>query len=274
MLKKVIIFLSLLLISIVVFLTVFTSCRVHDLNMLNQSIEEENYEDFQYYLKRVGNLDAIPKSFFLARLSEWTYMTPLQTACKVGNDQMVQDLVQAGANVNFIIEDIAPFSPLMCAATSSSEENLKIVNYLIQQGADVRYRKKQYDADVLYQVAISKEIPNNLEIFDLLIDHGANVAYSHKSYSTLLNIAAFHGNDSLILHLIAKYRIDPNCISQSGYTALIYYCRSSAPDSEIVRNLLESGADPSYIDPDGKTAYDHAIERGHFEIATVLGEHR
>lgn len=53
-----------------------------------------------------------------------------------------------------------------------------------------------------------------------------------------------------------------------GMTALMFAARDSTP--EMVKMLLDYGADPSYTDEDGKTAYDYAVEEGHTELAELL----
>ena len=67
--------------------------------------------------------------------------------------------------------------------------------------------------------------------------------------------------------------IDVNHVNDPGWTALleaVVYGDGSARYQEIVRVLLAAGADPGIEDADGRTALDHAVRRGHREVARIL----
>ena len=53
-------------------------------------------------------------------------------------------------------------------------------------------------------------------------------------------------------------------------TALMFGASYSTP--EMVQLLLDEGADKSYIDNSGKTAYDYAVEKGNDDIACLLAD--
>ena len=53
-----------------------------------------------------------------------------------------------------------------------------------------------------------------------------------------------------------------------GITALMFAARDSTP--EMVKLLLDYGADKSIKSTDGKTAYDYAVERGFVELAEII----
>ena len=67
---------------------------------------------------------------------------------------------------------------------------------------------------------------------------------------------------------ILKFRQDFNITDDFGKTALIY--ATEAGLSEIVRELLEKGADKSIAGKDGKTALDIAEEKNLSYIAMIL----
>ena len=264
--KKLLIILAcVLLIIILLFIG-----KYYATSRLLKSIETQDMKAFEKILPLVFDIEGIAYPDWLCAASETVCKTPLQAASHSGNLEMVKSLVERGADVNGV-RKYAPFSPIMLAATSTAESNLDIVEYLIQNGADVSYRKEAYDADALYQIAISqKTIPNVERIIALLRDNGGDIYYEHKTYGSLLNVAAFHGNDRVILCLLRDYSMDPNKTSSNGSTALIYYCKSSYADKMIVQDLLACGADKSIKDHLGKTAYDYAIENGYTEIAELL----
>lgn len=264
-------------VCIVIFMGVllcsFAVGNTRSIARLNDAIEEQDYSKFQNELKRVSDLNSIAEGKIFLILGQIYGKTPLQKACEVGNYQMVKDLVEAGADINYTVEKDAPFSPLMLAATSSSQENADIVAYLLEQDADVSYRKSEYDADVLYQMAVSQnDIPNMEEIFDMLVQTGADLQYQHPTYPSLVYNAAVHRNDALVRHLIQAYQMDVEQTTEDGNSILIAYCQSSLgqADVEIVSLLLDCGVDPFLKNQEGKTAYDYSVEKGYGEIASLL----
>jgi hypothetical protein len=59
-----------------------------------------------------------------------------------------------------------------------------------------------------------------------------------------------------------------NTGSKEGVTPLMYAANHGWED--IVRSLLEGGADPSPRDSDGRSAADHAEDAGYAAVATIL----
>lgn len=56
--------------------------------------------------------------------------------------------------------------------------------------------------------------------------------------------------------------------SSDGITVLMFAAKDSSPD--MVKLLLDYGADKTIVDETGRTAYDYAVERGNSEIAELL----
>jgi hypothetical protein len=73
------------------------------------------------------------------------------------------------------------------------------------------------------------------------------------------------GNLSIVRVLINKHRVSPNIFDQNGQTPLMLSAERG--HAEIVRFLLEKGADPKAKDSQGRTAFDLANDAGHTEIS-------
>ncbi len=69
--------------------------------------------------------------------------------------------------------------------------------------------------------------------------------------------------------------IDVDHVNRLGWTALleaVILGDGGARHQEIVRILLDAGADPSLADAEGVTALEHAERLGRTEIARLLRE--
>ena len=67
---------------------------------------------------------------------------------------------------------------------------------------------------------------------------------------------------------IEKYPSFVNCVGPSGWTPLFYAVRSN--QIEVVKVLLEHGANPLVRDTKGITLMDIAIKKEYIEMITLL----
>jgi len=74
--------------------------------------------------------------------------------------------------------------------------------------------------------------------------------------------------------LMAAAKRRPSSLTMDGMEyGLSNKVNNSRSDPEVVRALLECGADPTLRNNDGKTALDLAVESGATEVADILRRH-
>jgi ankyrin repeat protein len=202
--------------------------------------------------------------------------TPLYYAVDANNMDLVNLLVEAGADVN------AGSWPPLCQAVDKN--NTAIAEYLIDHGANVNYPKDWGPLQEAPYVSNNIEMVKLLvargadintgpwpalhvsigkgrkDIFDLLIQRGADVNITDKKGSTSLYYAVDKDNLHYLKILIAHgAKVDTKC--QSGETALM--SAASTGRTEAVKLLLEAGTNVNVKNDRGQTALHRMLDVRH-----------
>jgi ankyrin repeat protein len=104
-----------------------------------------------------------------------------------------------------------------------------------------------------------------------LIQHGSDIdaiARNPMKVTPLHSAAAAHSGE--IVRLLLERGANPNARQQGGWTPL--HAAAQDGDAEMVRALVEHHADPKATNDEGKTPGDIATEKGHVEIAARLSQ--
>jgi ankyrin repeat protein len=191
----------------------------------------------------------------------------LMWAAAEGNSEAVAVLLKAGANPNTASK--AGFTPLVFAAESG---DAKSAASLIAAGADVNYEVPR-TANVLLISLLAKKPA----VAAILIDKGAGVNGKDPTGNTALHIAAESGDLNTVKLLIAK-GADVNAATNARQgdrmgilqrpptgqqTPLMVAARANRPD--IMRVLVQAGANPKLHATDGSTLLMAAASGGHVE---------
>jgi ankyrin repeat protein len=170
-------------------------------------------------------------------------VTALMVAAKKGNDELVQLLISAGANVNARGGETAmsegKWTPLHYACAIGRVRTARI---LLQNRADP-------DAvDNHFETPLSKVLYfSNRNMAETLLEFGANPNGPEKCYRPPVVAAAADDYFEFVQELLAK-GVDPNRVGESGETAL-----SATTSVECARELLKYGADVNLKNAEGKT---------------------
>lgn len=188
----------------------------------------------------------------------------LITAAGKGNVALVQALLEQTINLN------ATDSQGRTALTAAVAGNhLEVSKLLIDAGADPNLQDKQFNNALLLtgetgNVAILKEV----------LRAKPDLSLTNRFGGTALIPAADRGHVDYVRELL-KTEINVNHINKLGWTALleaVILGDGGASHTEIVRLLLDAGADAQIADKDGVTALEHAQTRGYTEIIRLLEE--
>jgi ankyrin repeat protein len=186
----------------------------------------------------------------------------LIAAAGEGNLASVQDLLAQGASVH--ASDDRGRTALIAAAYGNQ---LEVAKTLIEAGADVNVQDNTRQSAYLIPTA-----DGYLELLKLTLQAGADV-HSLDSYNgTGLIRAADRGHVEIIEELL-KTDIAIDHVNRLGWTALleaIILGDGGPRHTEVVRLLVEAGADVNLADGGGVTPLAHARQRGFEEIVAIL----
>ncbi|XP_019763189.1 ankyrin repeat and KH domain-containing protein 1 isoform X1 [Dendroctonus ponderosae] len=183
----------------------------------------------------------------------------LSLACSAGYFELAQVLLAMHANV----EDRGikgECTPLMEAASAG---HLEIVRLLIHHQADVNAQSTSGNTPLMYACA-----GGHTEAVKYLLDHGANVEDHNENGHTPLMEAASAGHVGLAKILLmngAGINTHSNEFKESALTLACY-----KGHLDMVRFLLEAGADQEHKTDEMHTALMEASMDGHVEVARLL----
>ena len=199
---------------------------------------------------------------------EYNIDLPLIVACKKGNYLVVEELLKKGADPNKYYTGGFTAAEAVFAGNTYCE--LEILKLLISYGADVT--KSASGTSPLFCAARKMLYTNGerREYFTscvkYLFMHDENLL-DEKGYS-LLYYAVWSDNVLLMKYLMENEKHLIDLTASNGQTVLFEAVKKNS--LEMVKVLIEKGADKSVVDSKGRTAYDYAVESGNVELQELL----
>jgi ankyrin repeat protein len=208
--------------------------------------------------------------------------TPLAiAAAHAGNAQAASALLAAGADVN--AQDNARVTPLTAAASTGDTELLQL---LLDAGADVHLGDaKGYDGAPLTQAAYADDLAGVRLLLSRgagtrdpgIKSEGEDEKSAHSQPLNLALIFACMHSTPELAEVLLDAGADPNGLITTGtypetpLTAAVY---SDYQSAEIVRLLLARGADVQRENTRGQSPIEIAHQHGDTPIVALLAEHR
>jgi ankyrin repeat protein len=189
----------------------------------------------------------------------------LISAAERGDTAEVTRLLAQGVPVN--AQDARGRTAALAATHGGHAE---VVRALIEAGADLNIRDSIKDNVLLYAGA-----EGELEILRLAIAAGADTHITNRFGGTALIPAAERGHVEIVRTLLTTSDVDVNHINNLGWTALleaIVLSDGGPSHQQIVRLLIDHGADVNIPDREKVTPLQHARRRGYREIERLLVE--
>jgi ankyrin repeat protein len=178
-----------------------------------------------------------------------------------GDLALVERLIREGSSV--AARDSRGRTALLVATHGN---HVPVARALIAAGADVNAKDDIQDSAFLYAGAEGRT-----EILKMTLPT-ADLKSTNRYGGTALIPAAHHGHTEAVLILLCT-AIDKDHVNRLGWTALIeaVILSDGGPvHTEIVRLLVEAGANVNIADREGVTPLQHAKRRGYAAMVRIL----
>lgn len=188
--------------------------------------------------------------------------SPLIQAVSRGDTAAVASLLMDGVDID---KRNARGQTELLIATHGN--HVDIARRLIEAGADVNAKDDMHDSAYLYAGA-----RGHLEILKMTLRHGADLKSTNRYGGTALIPASERGHVDTVKALI-EVGVNVDHVNNLGWTALleaIMLGNGSSRYIEIVRLLVDAGADVNLADSDGLLPSQHARSRGFTEMVDIL----
>ena len=216
-------------------------------------------------------------------------MTLLHGAAMSGSDELVEYLLEKGL---FRADVRGPhgWTPLHAAAYNNNREVARI---LLEAGANVNAKSKKTDGGSMALHMVAEN--GSRETLELLLEWGADITAKTKDGRSVFKVVAERGNEELVEFVldrgkegISKEELSmalQSVVRNKGNAGIVDLLLKSGarPDSalhvavglgdiDMVRLLLERGADVNFSIEGGVTALHGAVSGGQRELAEFLVE--
>ena len=186
----------------------------------------------------------------------------VETAAR-GDARLVADLLDGGADVDE--RDDSGRTAVTAAVYAGSAPTVRL---LVDAGASVDL---QDDSHANAFLALGET--GNVSVLDEVLRGDPDVGLTNRFGGTALIPAAHRGHVEMVRALLARTEVDVDHVNDPGWTALleaVILGDGGPAHTEIVRMLLEAGADRDIADRDGVTPLEHASRSGYDDIAALL----
>ncbi|MCF6239977.1 MAG: ankyrin repeat domain-containing protein [Bacteroidales bacterium] len=263
--------------------------------LINEGADPNGILHFTGSVRKLGSYIPILQVFYKNKYRKVTNVnTPFHAAIKTGDTLIVAALIKLGADINLFIKDKGYPITIACRKQDKKMityllskgdkperinlfffKNINDIEYLVNKGADVsrvNWNNFLDDRDALKKlislnpdfkyVQIShKRLLSDNDLFDFLLSNGMpeNIKGGSFDKCPLFYSAIKYGNLYALKKLYAKQPkyINKPCVNNFKRTPLTIAVKEE--NLEIIKFLLENGADPMQKDWTGKTAINELI---------------
>lgn len=239
---------------------------------LYTAVENNDYESAKKAIERGAWINKHRYILYISGLIP-NNPTPLIMACWEGNQEMVELLIENGADVN-LKDNCLEQTPLIAAISRHNQNRFRITMYIIEKGGDIHCGNGNSSV-FYYALYIDKNdseqnVAESVALIKYLLENNVDPKMCMGNKNALTR-AACCNNYGAVDFLIEEGYYCVDYRDEEDNTALTVAAQYD--NVKTVEVLLKHGADTSICDATGKTAFDYAVGNGNKEIIRLLEEH-
>lgn len=186
----------------------------------------------------------------------------LLNAARAGDADGVALALRFGADIE--TRDARARTPLLLAVTG---DHLDAARVLVAMGADPDAKDDRLDTPWLVT-----GVTGSVDMLEVLLPAGPDMTLKNRYGGVSVIPASERGHVDYVRRVVTT-GVDVNHVNDLGWTALleaVILGDGGEVHQDIVRILLQAGADRTLCDRDGVSALEHARAKGHTELAAIL----
>lgn len=227
--------------------------------------------------KKKGNLEIVQLVAYDVNIKNRKGDTPLHIAAGAGCFDTVSYLLERGvAEIDGL--NLEKETPLQCACKSN---NLELIDLLIQRGADPKKMAPNFydnlSADLKYRLSGNSQLhisceKGKMDEVRILLEKGANTEGKNFNGNTPLHLACMNGNLAII-QMVAEKTTEVDAVNKAGETPLHIACSKGNADAVKILIAKESDVNKAKEDDFGNTSLISACgPNGNLALVKLLVE--
>ena len=242
---------------------------------LTGHVDKEGWS-VMHYASHYGKVDAVMNLLEVMGQGAFSFQnhagsTPLTFASQSGHIDVARLCVEFGSQASIELTDNEGMTALLSAIQTRNINNYDVIKLLIDSGADTNV----LDNDG-YSAMHHASMTGRLEVIKLLYEVMGQGIFSLQNHtgSTPLTLASQSGHID-VARLCVEFgsQASIELTDNEGMTALLSAIQTrNINNYDVIKLLIDSGADTNVLDNDGYSAMHHASMTGRLEVIKLLYE--
>ena len=224
----------------------------HESPPVNKAFQHDHQEIAQFLIEKGANLNHMEKHGYC----------PMYFAIIRNNRELIDQLLELDVKVDRTTANYQPFTSFVAALG-----DIELLKEFMARGSEL---KKEYHSS--NELLTNAVYSGSLEMMHFLIDSmGVEPDTRDQTSDVIHPLAAAAGKKDMTMtkYLVEELKVDINAKAKVG-TALNYISSQAEPSLEIMRYLLENGADPEIQGDGGYVSLSTAASAGNPEVVKLL----
>ncbi|XP_046548423.1 protein fem-1 homolog A-like [Haliotis rubra] len=185
--------------------------------------------------------------------------TPVMVAGRWGHKDVVEFLVELGADLSLVYEGGSSVLHLACFGG-----HLEVAKYIVSKGK-VNINSRGWKKKTPVMVAAAN---GHKDVVEFLVEHGADLSRVYGGGSSTLHLASFGGHLDVVRYIVAQNKVNINSRGWKKKTPVMVAAEMGEKD--VVEFLVEHGAYLSLLLASGNNILHLACKGGHLEVVKYI----